>query len=479
MTATVSTKMIAQAHPAGQRRHAEAALQLVPLVRELDREQGTNATSDGERDGREREQVGVRADAQEADADAEEAGQQHEVREVGEMDVVRRRPTDQRQLEEQHEEAEREQSQPQVRSFLGFRRNSDVRIKSRYGHEGGYPTTHRTECRTGVRSRKVCEKKEAEVLMKIGIGIGGRTVEEVVAQAEQVAAQGFTSAWTANIFGLDAITVLAIAGRVVPGLHLGTAVVPTFPRHPHAMAQQAMTAWDATGGRFSLGIGLSHQIVIETMFGLSFDKPAVHMREYLAVLLPLLRTGGASFDGDLHHVHAPLERAGDLAGPPVLLAAMAPVMLRLAGEVGDGTLLWMTGPKTVENHVAPRINKAAADAGRPAPQIVAALPIAVTNDVDAAKEQAASTFEVYGGLPSYRAMLDAEGAAGPADVAIVGDEAAVVVGVQAMADAGVTEFNASCFGDGDTIRRTTALLQGAPHDPQLISLSYEHKSVCA
>jgi F420-dependent oxidoreductase-like protein len=297
------------------------------------------------------------------------------------------------------------------------------------------------------------------VFVKIGIGIGGQTVDEVVAQAERAAAEGFTSAWTANIFGLDAITVLAIAGRAVPGLHLGTAVVPTYPRHPHAMAQQAMTAWDATGGRFSLGIGLSHQIVIETMFGLSFDKPAAHMREYLAVLLPLLRTGGASFDGDQYRVHAPLERAGDPAGPPVLLAAMAPVMLRLAGEVADGTLLWMTGPKTVASHVAPRINKAAADAGRDAPQIVAALPIAVTNDVEGAKQDAAKTFEIYGGLPSYRAMLDAEGAAGPADVAIVGDEETVAAGVQALADAGVTEFNASCYGDGDTIRRTTDLLK--------------------
>lgn len=295
--------------------------------------------------------------------------------------------------------------------------------------------------------------------MKIGMGIGGRTVDEVVAQAQGAAAEGFTSAWTANIFGLDAITTLAIAGRAVPGIHLGTAVVPTFPRHPHAMAQQAMTAWDATGGRFTLGIGLSHQIVIETMFGLSFDRPAAHMREYLAVLLPLLREGNVSYNGDLYRVHAPLERAGDPAGPPVLLAAMAPIMLRLAGEVADGTALWMTGPKTVADHVAPRINKAAADAGRGAPEIVAALPIAVTNDIDAAKQQAASTFEIYGGLPSYRAMLDAEGAAGPADVAIVGDEAAVAAGVQAMADAGVTEFSASCFGDGDTIRRTTALLK--------------------
>src|SRR4051794_28844813 len=226
--------------------------------------------------------------------------------------------------------------------------------------------------------------------MKIGIGIGGSTVDEVVAQAERAAAAGFDSLWTANIFGLDAITALAIAGRAVPGVNFGTAVVPTFPRHPHALAQQAMTAWDATGGRFTLGIGVSHQIVIETMFGLSFDKPAAHMREYLSVLLPLLREGSVSFRGDLYQVNAPLERAGDLAGPPVLLAAMAPVMLRLAGEVGDGTLLWMTGPKTVATHVAPRINKAAADAGRPAPQIVAALPIALTDDPDALKQDAAS-----------------------------------------------------------------------------------------
>ena len=295
--------------------------------------------------------------------------------------------------------------------------------------------------------------------MKIGVGVGGRTVDEVIAQSEQAVAAGFDSGWLANIFGLDAIVAAAIAGRAVPGIHLGTAVVPTYPRHPHALAQQAMTAWDATGGRFTLGIGVSHQIVIETMFGLSFDKPAKHMREYLAVLLPLLREGSVSHNGELYRVQAPLERAGDPSGPEVLLAAMAPVMLRLAGEVADGTLLWMTGPKTVANHVAPRITQAAADAGRPAPKIVAALPIAVTNDPDAAREAAAKTFEIYGGLPSYRAMLDAEGAAGPADVAIVGDEQAVAAGVRAMADAGVTEFNAACFGDGATIARTVKLLQ--------------------
>jgi F420-dependent oxidoreductase-like protein len=296
--------------------------------------------------------------------------------------------------------------------------------------------------------------------LKIGITLGGSTVEEVIDQVERAAADGFTSAWMANIFGVDAITGCALAGRQIPGIHLGTAVVPTFPRHPHALAQQAMTAWDATRGHFTLGIGLSHQIVIETMFGLSFDKPAVHMREYLSVLLPLLREGNASFQGEQFRVTAPLERIGPSGGPPVMLAAMAPVMLRLAGEVADGTILWMTGARTVGEHVAPRITKAAADAGKPSPQIMASLPVAVTDDVDAARESAAATFAVYGGLPSYRAMLDREGAAGPQDVAIVGDEATVETGIRAMADAGVTEFSAALFGDGDTMRRTTEVLKG-------------------
>jgi F420-dependent oxidoreductase-like protein len=296
--------------------------------------------------------------------------------------------------------------------------------------------------------------------MRIGIGLGGTSVDEVVEAAEKAAAAGFTTGWIANIFGIDAVMACAIAGRAVPGIALGTAVTPTFPRHPHALAQQAMTAWDATDGRFTLGIGLSHQIVIETMFGLSYEKPANHMREYLDVLLPLLRDGMVSHDGDLYKVNAPLERSGPAGGPKVLLAAMAPVMLRLAGEVADGTSLWMTGAHTIADHVAPRINKAASDAGKPAPTILCSLPIAVTDDVDAAKASAASTFAIYGGLPSYRAMLDKEGAAGPEDVAIVGDEATVSAGIQALADAGVTEFSAALFGDGDTMRRTTDLLRG-------------------
>lgn len=295
--------------------------------------------------------------------------------------------------------------------------------------------------------------------MKVSITIGGSSIDEVVAAAERAAADGFDSAWLANIFGVDALTAIAVAGRQVHGLHLGSAVVPTFPRHPHALAQQALSTWDATGGRFTLGIGLSHQVVIETMFGLSYEKPAAHMREYLSVLLPLLRDGSVSFQGERYSVSAPLERLGTPGSPKVLIAAMAPVMLKLAGGVADGTLLWMTGRATVADHVVPRITKAAEEAGKPAPEVVAALPVAV-GDPDRLREQANDVFAMYGGLPSYRAMLDKEGAAGPGDVAIVGDEAAVEAGIRAMADAGTTEFSAAVYGDKETVARTTEVLRG-------------------
>jgi F420-dependent oxidoreductase-like protein len=294
--------------------------------------------------------------------------------------------------------------------------------------------------------------------MRIGLGVGGATVTAVVDDVRQAAEEGFASAWLSNIFGLDAITAVAVAGREVTGIDIGTAVVPTFPRHPFAMAQQAITAHDACGGRFTLGIGLSHQFVIESMFGLSFDRPARHMREYLEVLLALLRKGSVSHDGELFKVNAPLERP-DGTGPPVVVAALAPVMLKLAGTMADGTITWMTGQRTIADHIAPRIRAAAEGAGRPSPRIVCGLPVAVTADPDAARETAARIFEIYGGLPSYRAMLDKEGAAGPADVAVVGDEEAVAAAVGRLAEAGVTDFQASVFGDAEGRARTRQLLR--------------------
>jgi F420-dependent oxidoreductase-like protein len=252
--------------------------------------------------------------------------------------------------------------------------------------------------------------------------------------------------------------VLAVVGREVPRIGLATGVVPTYGRHPMTMAQQALTVQAASGGRFVLGIGLSHQIVIENMLGLSFEKPVRHMREYLAVLMPLINDGKASFQGETISCEVGLGIEPRLPCP-VLVAALGTQMLKLAGTVTDGTMTWMTGPATLTEHTIPTITAAAAAAGRPAPQIATSLPICVTADIDAARERAAKEFQMYGFLPSYRAMLDREGAEGPADVAIVGDEGTVEKQVRALADAGVTEYVASIFGSREERAQTRALLK--------------------
>ena len=174
----------------------------------------------------------------------------------------------------------------------------------------------------------------------------------------QAADDGFASAWMANIFGLEALTALAVAGHGVGGIEVGTAVVPTYPRHPAVLAQQALTTALALDGRLTLGIGLSHKIVIEDMYGYGFDAPAVHMSEYLSVLLPLLEGQPVAFTGSTLRASIGLSvpRAGEV---PVMLAAMGPQMLKLAGQRTAGTILWMTGPATVRDYIAPTINAAA------------------------------------------------------------------------------------------------------------------------
>jgi len=297
--------------------------------------------------------------------------------------------------------------------------------------------------------------------MKIGIFGGdtaGRTIDDVVADARTAEVDGFASYALPQIFALDAMGVLAIVGREVPRISLATGVVPTYGRHPLTMAQQALTVQAASGGRFVLGIGLSHQLVIEGMFGLSFDKPVRHMREYLAVLMPLINDGKASVKGETISTEATIGVEPRIPCP-VLVAALGEQMLKLAGTVTDGTMTWMTGPATLDAHTVPIITAAAAAAGRPAPQIAASLPICVTSDIAAARERAARDFQVYGFLPSYRAMLDREGAEGPADVAIVGDAGTVEKQVHALADAGVTEFVASVYGSKEERAQTRALLK--------------------
>jgi 5,10-methylenetetrahydromethanopterin reductase len=273
----------------------------------------------------------------------------------------------------------------------------------------------------------------------------------------RAADDGFASAWMNNIFGLDALTALAVAGSQVPGIELGTAVVPTYPRHPAALAQQALTVAAATDGRLTLGVGTSHEVVIRDMFGHDFSRPVEHTREYLSILRPLLHGEPAKVRGNQLSADITLATPGPTP-IPLLLAALGPRMLRLAAEYADGTVLWMTGPATVRSHIVPTITAATEAVGRPSPRVVCILPICVTSDPAAARAAAAKVFAPYGQLPSYRAMLDREGAAGPADVALVGDEAAVEAQLADLADAGVTDFVAGEFGRGEDATRTRRLL---------------------
>lgn len=294
--------------------------------------------------------------------------------------------------------------------------------------------------------------------MRIGIYRGDLLfgpIDALVDAAHEAVDAGFASMWLAQAFGFDAMTAVAVVGREVPGIELGTAVVPTYPRHPIVMAQQALTAQAITGGRFVLGIGLSHAPLIESSFGYSFERPARHMREYLDALLPLVRDGAVDYEGETLTARAALDVRG--ASPMrVVLAAMGPQMLDLAGSMADGTVTFMTGPKTLATHVVPSIRAAAERAGRPAPMIAAAMSVTVTDDPDA-RAQVEQRYSTIAALPSYRAMLEREGAESPADIAFLGGEEAVRAQIRGLADIGITDLVVAANGTDDEVRRTVAL----------------------
>jgi len=238
--------------------------------------------------------------------------------------------------------------------------------------------------------------------------------------------------------------------------------VPTYPRHPMMLAQQALSVQSIISppggpGRLALGIGLSHQIVVEALWGLSFDKPVRHLREYLSVLLPLLEGNPVSFQGEDYRVQGATSVKAQR--PNVLVAALGTQMLKVTGTLADGTSTWCVGPKTLSELTIPTLRQAAADAGRPEPRVVCALPIAVTDDVDAARKRAAQVFAVYDTLPSYKTMMNREGVDGPGGLAIVGTEAEVRDQVAELAAIGVTDFNAGVFtSDPDEVARTASVL---------------------
>ncbi len=302
--------------------------------------------------------------------------------------------------------------------------------------------------------------------MRIGIMSGApggalppdSTLDDFVAFAQRVESLGLDTLWMAQIFGIDAIATLGFAGRETSRIELGTAVVPTYPRHPVVMAQEALTANAAAGGRFALGVGLSHKMVIEPMFGLSFDRPARHMRDYLEALNPLLQGEVSRPKSDSYQFTAQVSVPG-VPAPPVLVAALGDAMLRLTGRLADGTITWMCGPRTLEQHIGATIREAASKAGRGEPRVVAGLPVVLTDKPAEARETIAKQLEIYGTLPSYRAMLDREGLEGPADVALVGDESALREQLAAIRSAGVTDLDAALVPvDDGAIERTLSFL---------------------
>jgi F420-dependent oxidoreductase-like protein len=299
--------------------------------------------------------------------------------------------------------------------------------------------------------------------MKIGINGTGlvqkASIAAIVEDARQAHADGFSSYWLAEhpTGGFDALTVLMAVGLAVPEIELGTAIVPTHPRHPMVLAGQTLTVEDAIPGRLTLGIGLSHQVMMAQL-GIGFDKPIRHLREYLSVLMSLLETGRVDFQGETLSCTATLFQTPGRR-VPVVAAALGPQALAVTGRMADGTTLAWVGPKTVRTHIVPRIRDAAAAAGRPAPRIIATLPVCVTADPERVRARISESLSLYGQLPSYRAMFEREGAAGPAEVAIVGSEAEVRERIDAMADAGVTDFAASEFAlNGEERQATRALL---------------------
>lgn len=267
----------------------------------------------------------------------------------------------------------------------------------------------------------------------------GASVSEIRDHAAQAEADGFSSYWLAQLAVPDALTAIATMGDATSTIELGTAVIPTWLRHPLMLAAQAVTVQQVIGPRLVLGIGLAHKPSIEGTLKIPFATPAKHMDEYLSVLLPVMADGTVSVTGDIWS--AEVEGRPAAGEPPtVMLAAMGPRMLQMAGARCAGTILWLSGPKAIAEQIKPALDAAAADAGRPTPRIVASVPVCVTDDPDGVKGFVAAALAGYNDLPSYRGVMDTEGAGGPADVSVIGDEATVRAGIAEFAAAGATDF---------------------------------------
>ncbi|MFI8513545.1 LLM class F420-dependent oxidoreductase [Streptomyces sp. NPDC085460] len=302
--------------------------------------------------------------------------------------------------------------------------------------------------------------------MTLGIVLGSThrqlPLDDTVRLAREARDAGLRSAWFGQSFAYDSPTLAALVGREVPGLHVGTAALPVFGRHPLLVSGQAQTAQAATGGRYHLGLALGTRHLTETAFGLPYQRPIGLLREFLTALRPLLHTGEADFHGELLTATTPYPAAVPGARPPVpvLAAAMGPQALRVSGELADGILPFLAGPRALAEHIVPAVTAAASAAGRPAPRIVALVPGVVTDDPDGLRGRAAEALALYERVPSYQRVIELSGADGAAGLAVLGDEETVAAEVRRYRDAGATEvvFTATDLGGEEARRRTWKLL---------------------
>ncbi|MFV8165614.1 TIGR03564 family F420-dependent LLM class oxidoreductase [Mycobacterium sp. 134] len=277
--------------------------------------------------------------------------------------------------------------------------------------------------------------------MRIGLTGGGSTVDKIIVHAQQAEADGFSTLWYASAVAGDPLVAMAIAGRATSSIELGTAVLQTYPCHPLLQANRVAAAANAMGrAGLTLGIGPSHDAVVRDVLGLSYANVADNTEEYLRILTALLDGEDVDFAGDHWSLHGG-GRMSELDRPvPVLLAAMGPRMVRIAGRYADGVVLWMAGARAIETRIAPALLETASEAGRPAPRIVAGLPVAVHADADEARRAVTATADGYAGMTNYQRIIDVSGGSSAADLAIVGDEDAVCAGLQRLLDAGATDI---------------------------------------
>ncbi|ART68919.1 LLM class F420-dependent oxidoreductase [Mycobacterium dioxanotrophicus] len=294
--------------------------------------------------------------------------------------------------------------------------------------------------------------------MRLGVMIGAergdmaRKVSKLISDVQWAESAGLDSAWMPQVPNdFDCLTMVALMAANTSRIELGTAVVPLQAQHPIALARQALSVHAMSAGRLALGVGPSHHWIIRDMLGLPYEKPAAYTRDYLQVLnAAIAGPGDVDVENDSFTVHNPTVLGADTP-MPVLVSALGPVMLQIAGEHADGTSLWMADEKAIGEHIAPRITKAAADAGRPAPRIVAGIPVTLcaNSEIETAKDRANRVLAEAETSPNYQRLLDRGEARTVGDLCAAGDEESILKRFKQFADAGVTDLSVRLLPIGD------------------------------